>query len=122
MELSKLVRLVDRKVMKHYFSGENLNCLCRYYYVSRTCILSLAEDYKSGKIDIFNEKEDNDEVFSQRVQKAPSLTCLRDGRVPVFWARYVNPYRGANAWMSRAPGGPADARTPHRKRQSVKIE
>ncbi len=71
MELSILVRLVDRKVMKHYFSGENLNCLCRYYYVSRTCILSLAEDYKSGKIDIFDEKEDNDEVLSQRVQKAP---------------------------------------------------
>lgn len=33
-----------------------------------------------------------------------------------------NPYWGANAWMPRAPGGPADAQKPHRQRHSVKIE
>ncbi|GEM_PF-4042223 len=64
--------------MKHYFSCENLNCLCRYYYVSRTCILLLAEDYKSGKIDIFDEKRIMMRCSANVYRKPPSLTCFRD--------------------------------------------
>ncbi len=41
MEVYKLVRLVDRKVLKRNFSGENLDALCRRYSVSTVKTLAL---------------------------------------------------------------------------------
>ncbi len=41
MEVYKLVSLVDRKVLKRYFSGENLDALCRRYGVSTVETLAL---------------------------------------------------------------------------------
>lgn len=91
MEVSKLVRQVDRKVLKRYFSGENLDVLCRRYGVSRSRVLSLAEDYKSGKIDIFDENEKrmldkniekhSEEVLRLRERISELEECLRMAKI-----------------------------------------
>ena len=53
MDAYKLIREGERKALKAYFSGEPLNQICRRFGYSRVRLQAMAEDYKSGKIDIF---------------------------------------------------------------------
>jgi len=53
MDVYKLIREGERRALKAYFSGEPLNQICRRFGCSRARLQAMAEDYKSGKIDIF---------------------------------------------------------------------
>jgi len=53
MDVYKLIREGERKALKAYFSGEPLDQICRRFGYSRVRLQAMAEDYKSGKIDIF---------------------------------------------------------------------
>ena len=48
-----MIREGERKALKAYFSGEPLDQICRRFGYSRVRLQAMAEDYKSGKIDIF---------------------------------------------------------------------
>ncbi len=48
-----MIREGERRALKAYFSGEPLEQVCRRFGYSRIRIKAMAEDYKSGKIDIF---------------------------------------------------------------------
>ena len=48
-----MIRESERRALKAYFSGEPLEQVCRRFGYSRIRIKSMAEDYKSGTIDIF---------------------------------------------------------------------
>ena len=53
MDVYKLIREGERRALKAYFSGEPLDQICRRFGYSRVRLQAMAEDYKSGKIDIF---------------------------------------------------------------------
>ena len=49
-----MIRVGERRALKAYFSGEPLDQVCRRFGYSRVRIKAMAEDYKSGIIDIFS--------------------------------------------------------------------
>ena len=62
-----MIREGERRALKAYFSGEPLKQICRRYGYSRVRLLAMAEDYKSGKIDIFGpmDKKKIDKQFKE---------------------------------------------------------
>ena len=67
MDVYKLIREGERRALKAYFSGEPLEQVCRRFGYSRVRIKAMAEDYKSGKIDIFGpmDKKKFDKQFKE---------------------------------------------------------
>ena len=62
-----MIREGERRALKAYFSGEPLEQVCRRFGYSRVRIKAMAEDYKSGKIDIFGpmDKKKFDKQFKE---------------------------------------------------------
>ncbi len=67
MDVYKLIREGERRALKAYFSGEPLELVCRRFGYSRVRIKAMAEDYKSGEIDIFGpmDKKKFDKQFKE---------------------------------------------------------
>ena len=67
MDVYKLIREGERRALKAYFSGEPLEQVCRRFGYSRVRLKAMAENYKSGKIDIFGpmDKKKFDKQFQE---------------------------------------------------------
>jgi hypothetical protein len=81
MDVYKLIREGERRALKAYFSGEPLEQVCRRFGYSRVRIKAMAEDYKSGKIDIFGpmDKKKFDKQFKEVDQLKARVAELGGG-------------------------------------------
>ncbi len=55
--LQKFLRKRDARVLREYYSGVPAETLHRRYGMSLKRIKELSEQYRSGKIDIFDERD-----------------------------------------------------------------